>query len=383
MINRLFLMLIITGLFLSVGALFSCSPDPADSPLLGGNKIRVIDAAGREVFVPDSIDRVICSGAGALRLLVYLQKQNLLTGVDSIEIEGSSVDIRPYALANPRLSEYPLIGEFRGRDDPELILQLDPAPQVIFKTFAGSGMNPDRLQKRTGIPVVVLSYGDLGPGRDNLDQSLRLMGQIIDASERAEEVIAFFNRMIADLHRRASAGQDETDSSPSCYVGGVAHRGPQGLTSTEPAYPPFSFLGCKNVAGGICGNNYSATTVAREQLVAWNPEIIFIDLATLSAGDGGSGLYELRHAPAFSNLTASQRGRVFGLLPYNSYAANFGSVFANAYFIGTVIYPRAFSDVETAEKADEIYQFLVAQPVFEKINRLLGGKAFSKLETSR
>jgi iron complex transport system substrate-binding protein len=33
----------------------------------------VIDAARREVKLPDRIERVICSGAGCLRLLTYLQ----------------------------------------------------------------------------------------------------------------------------------------------------------------------------------------------------------------------------------------------------------------------------------------------------------------------
>ncbi len=74
---------------------------------------------------------------------------------------------------------------------------------------------------------------------------------------------------------------------------------------------------------------------------------------------------------------------MFGLLPYNSYAANFGSIFANAYFIGKILYPPAFADLEPTEKADEIYQFLVGKPVFEKVNHLLHEKAFSKLNMNQ
>jgi iron complex transport system substrate-binding protein len=43
------------------------------------------DAVRREVKLPDRIERVICSGAGCLRLLTYLQAQNLIVAVDDIE----------------------------------------------------------------------------------------------------------------------------------------------------------------------------------------------------------------------------------------------------------------------------------------------------------
>lgn len=43
-----------------------------------------------------------------------------------------------------------------------MILTLDPQPQVIFKTYAGMGHDPEELQAKTGLPVVVLDSGDLG-----------------------------------------------------------------------------------------------------------------------------------------------------------------------------------------------------------------------------
>ena len=121
----------------------------------------VIDAARREVKVPDRIERVICSGSGCLRLLTYLQAQNLIVAVDDIEKRRQPFDARPYALANPQFKEYPLFGEFRGYDNPELIMALNPQPQVIFKTFSTMGHDPEKLQKKTSLPVVVLEYGDL------------------------------------------------------------------------------------------------------------------------------------------------------------------------------------------------------------------------------
>ncbi|MFP4033234.1 MAG: hypothetical protein ACLFTV_16880 [Desulfococcaceae bacterium] len=159
---------------------------PAAPASAAASEVREIaDAAGRTVTVPKAADRAICSGAGCLRLLTYLQAHDRIVGVDSIELRGSPIDARPYAIANPQFKTYPLFGEFRGHDNPELIAALDPQPQVIFKTYGGRGTGPDSLQAKTGIPVVILKYGNLTYQRDALNQALRLMGEVMGEGERA------------------------------------------------------------------------------------------------------------------------------------------------------------------------------------------------------
>ena len=81
----------------------------------------ITDALGRRVQVPEHVERVICSGSGCLRLLTYLQAQDKIVAVDDIERRRRRLDARPYALANPQFKTYPMFGEFRGHDHPELI----------------------------------------------------------------------------------------------------------------------------------------------------------------------------------------------------------------------------------------------------------------------
>jgi len=71
-----------------------------------------------------------------------------------------------------------------------------------------------------------------------------------------------------------------------------------------------------------------------------------------------------------------QEGKVYAVLPYNWYTQNFGSILANAYYIGKVLYPEKFAGVDPAGKADEIYTFLVGKPVFEKMNAAFEHLAF-------
>ena len=110
-----------------------------------GTTKQIIDAAGRTVVIPEKVEHIICSGAGCLRLVSYLGAQNLVVGVDNIEKRNNKFDARPYSFANPQFKHLPVFGEFRGRDIPEKIISLPILPQVIFKTYAGSGYDPIKL----------------------------------------------------------------------------------------------------------------------------------------------------------------------------------------------------------------------------------------------
>jgi iron complex transport system substrate-binding protein len=339
----------------------------------------ITDTAGRRLNVPIPAERVICSGPGCLRLLVYLQAQDQVVAVDDIEKKRPQFDARPYSLANPQFRSLPMFGEFRGFDNPELIMTLNPAPEVIFKTSPNLGHDPHKLQQKTGIPVIILDYGDLEHKRQILYQSLRIMGRVTGKQQRAEDVIGYFEKTISDLAART---QDiPPGDRKSCFVGGIALRGPHGFRSTEPGYPPFGFVNALNVAQDpdTAGKSSGAAGVAKEKIVEWDPDILFLDLSTLQMGAKAGGLFELRNDPAYRTLSAVQKGEVYGLLPYSWYTQNFGSILANAYFIGKLLYPSRFTDVEPALRADEIYSFLVGKPVFQVMEQEFQNLVYRKI----
>jgi iron complex transport system substrate-binding protein len=347
----------------------------------------VTDMAGREVCIPEDVETVICSGSGCLRLLTYLGAQDRVVAVDTAETRGIpvAVDIRAYAMANPEFRTYPVFGDFRGMDNPELILGLEQQPQVILKIEGGYDYR--RLEERTGIPVVVLGYGNLTHDRDVLDRSLRLMAEVVGEPERAEEVIAFFDELTGDLRNRGQHGRarytDQRKSEPTVYIGGIAMRGGHGFSSTEPSYTPFVLLGARNVAE-VEGRVVSHAVVAKEQILVWNPEYVFLDLGITGPGADTAEsrpdvLDEIAGDPVYQGLSAVQQGRVYGVLPYNSYTRNFDTVLANSYYIGKVLYPDAFSDIDPRDKADEIYSFLTGIPMMDRIDSILPGQVFKPL----
>ena len=358
----------------SVSVFFLCTTFPAQASRT------IIDAAGRSVTLPDKVERVVCSGPGSLRLLTYLHAQDRVVAVDDAETKERELDARPYALANPQFQSLPVFGSFRGQDNPERLLSLSPGPQVIFKTYPNMGYDPQELQDKTGIPVVVLHYGDLGPHRKTLFSSLQIMGKVLDTEQRAQAVIDFFATTIRDLEQRS--GSLSQKEQVTAYVGGVAFKGPHGFQSTEPDYPPFQFVHVRNIVSQDTPDDAQLqhADIAKEKLLQWDPHWCFVDLSTLRLGGMGGAIHQLRHDPAYRALSAVRSNRVYGLLPYNWYTKNFGSVLANAYAIGKILYPDRFQDIDPAQKADSIFTFLVQEPVFAKLNGLFDHQAFTKLD---
>jgi len=343
--------------------------------LTNAEMISITDSMGRTVRIKKNPPHVICSGAGSLRLLTYFQSQDKIVAVDSMETRNSFLDARPYALSNPQLKKYPIFGEYRGNDNPERIVFLNPQPDVIIKTFADMGYNPDELQHKTGIPVVVLNYGNLINYRSVFYQSIHLLGNVLGKPKRAIEIISFFDQMIADLKQRTY----NIKNRKSCYVGGVSYKGLQNFQSTEPLYPPFVFTQSNNVACDEISKHLTHSNVAKEQLIEWNPEYIFVDLASVVIDSETNVLNELKTDPAYVHLKAVKNGNVYGVLPYNGYAQNFGSIMINAYFVGKHLYPDRFNDIDVLKKADDIYSFLLGKTVFDKINTMLRGMVFQNI----
>lgn len=339
----------------------------------------VTDGFGRTVSIPEDVKSVVCSGAGSLRYLAYLQAQDLVVGVDSLEKQEAKIEGRPYVLANPQLKNYPLIGEARGKDDPEKIINVNP--QVVLKagttgqSSSANAAEADNLQEKTGVPVISFPYGSLRNEEQKAEMysSLRLMGEVTGKQQRAEEVIDYIEATMEDLEKR-TADIPESEKK-TVYVGGVSIAGAHGIISTEPAYPPFLWVNANNVAAGM-GTEHA--DIAKEALVDWDPEYIFIDIGTLQLGNEGA-IRELRDEPAFKELSAVENGKVYGVIPYNFYSTNYESVLANAYFVGKVLYPDRFEDIDPEVKADEIYTFFLGRPVFSDLNGQYNNTGFKQI----
>lgn len=333
------------------------------SSVVGAEPLTVTDLAGRSVTIDLPVKRIVCAGPGALRLVAYMNQTEKVVGVEEMEKDPTG---RPYAYAHPEFETLPTIGPGgpayidRG-PDPEATLACKP--NLLFVTYM-QGQNAEKLQNKLGVPVVVMSYGDLGTFDEAVFDSFRLIGRITECDDRrANTLVEFFTQMKKELSDRAALLEG---SQPKIYVGGIGHRGAHGIDSTLNSYPPFEFLGVKSVVEGLKGDHIF---IDREKLLEWDPDVIFID-------GGGSHLVQAdieKNPHFYEHLSAFKHNRVYLTFPFNHYTTNLGTCFANAYYIGSVLYPEAFKDIDPEKKADDIYAFLLSKGVYDEMRRDFGG----------
>jgi len=372
--GKIFTVILLLALFcVSAG----CVTSPADS---GDGMITITDSAGRVVTLPDDPQRIAVSGSGSSRYFAYLNVTDRLVAIDYQDSSLLVLDgeTRPYMLAHPEIKDLPALGSAKGVVDAERLLAANP--DVLFMAGYDDTVIQlaNEIQEKTGIPVVLFYSGDYVTNEDKVASSLRLIGTILHADERAEDVIQYFADVRVDLETR-TAGIVDADK-PSVYIGGISYSGTHGIDGTDPTYYPFTVLHAKNVASvmnATTSTGYAATS--KEQILAWDADIIFVDLNTMEAA-GGGGIYELQTDPSYQELTAVKTGQVYAVNPHTSMGTNHETSMANAYYIGTILYPEQFEDIDPAAKANEIYTFIDGAPVYEQLKANMKGLSYQKVE---
>jgi iron complex transport system substrate-binding protein len=282
------------------------------------------------------------------------------------EFEKTRPAGRPYILAHPELTQLPTIGPGGPgsiNKEPDLEAVLSVRPDVIFISYMEPS-NADALQKKLGIPVVILSHGRFASFDELMYDSLRVAGKVLKAEQQAERVISYIENARKDLQSR-SQGIAE-NQKPTVYIGALGYKGVQGIESTDASYTPLDWVRAKNLAQTVSQKDHLFTD--KEKLLAWNPDIIFIDA-------GGLSLVKQdfqKKSDFYRELTAFRENKMFVVYPFNSYVTNISTAVADAYAIGKILYPDRFADVDIQAKADEIYGFLYGKPLYKDMEKSYG-----------
>lgn len=333
--------------------LFFCNCGVRNRPGTSGRI--VTDALQREVYLPDTVKRIVCIRSSAIRLVTYAGGSPFICGIEEQEARPNEFT---HLFARPELSGKPLIGPGMG-GDPELIMAV--YPDVIFMSSTTVG-DADELQRRTGIPVFTIEYGDIGRNRQTFYRSLQQIGEVLHTESAVDSLVGYINGQITELQKRTAGDHAEK----KVYVGGISYKGQKGITSTDPYYAAFDFLGLNNVASQIDSAYVSAITgtyIDWEQLMDWNPDVIFVD-----AGGWPLVFEDFRTRQGLNRLLKAYRDKeVYILWPYNNHHSNFEVMLANAWYAGKVLFPERFADIEVEAKTDEIMAHFVGSRISDSL----------------
>ena len=342
------------------------SAAPSEAP----SEITVTDMIGRELTVtPGSYTRVVCIGAGALRMYSYIGDVSLLCGVEDIdnltlEERPKMFDsvARPYVLAyGDEFSTLPSCGvggPNAQAAEAEKILSCNP--DIVISEYEDVEKE-DALQEQLGVPVVTLKSGPNGVFDDAFSQSMTLLGQIFGEEEKAEALVSFIAAETAEIAERTASIADE--DKPAVYVCGLGNWGTTNHLMTSQTYASFEVANIRNVVTDLGANGVQPIEEEKFVALGADMDIIVMDAAAVK---NIKPLYQ-EDPTMFDSCKAWQTGEVYLEMAYNAYYTNYEIALINTWFIAKSVYPDLFADVDITAKTNEITSAFLGKELAEEI----------------
>jgi iron complex transport system substrate-binding protein len=338
-------------------------PEPA-------KEITITDMIGREMTItPGSYKRVVCIGAGALRMYTYIADVNLLCGVE--DIENTTLEERPKmfdAAARPYVIAFGDVfntlpscgvgGPNAQAAEAEKILSCEP--DIVISEYEDVEKE-DALAAQLGVPVVTLKAGPAGVFADEFGGSMRLLGTIFGEEEKAEALISYIAAERAEIEKRVAAAADA--DKPGVYICGLGNWGTTNHLMTAQNYINFNVANIKNVVNDLEKNGIQAIEAEKFTALGDAMDIIVID---------SSAVKNIKPAFAedptmFDTCKAWQEGEVYIEMAYNAYYTNFELSLANTWFVAKTAYPSLFEDIDMTAKTNEITKAFLGKELAAEI----------------
>ena len=349
-------------------------------------EITVTDMIGREVtIVPGSYQRVVCIGAGALRMYSYIGDAALLCGVE--DIDNASLAERPKmfdSVARPYVLAYGEVfetlpscgvgGPMAQAAEAEKILSCNP--DIVISEFEDVEKE-DALQEQLGVPVITLSTGSKGVFDDAFAGSMELLGTIFGQEEKAAALNAYVAEQAAEITARTADIAEE--DKPSVYVCGLGNWGTTDHLMTAENYVSFQIANVRNVLSGT--GMQGVQPIEEEKFVALGEDMDMI-IMDAAAVKNIAPLYQ-EDPTMFDTCKAWQDGEVYLEMAYNAYYTNFEIALINTWFIAKTVYPEQFEDIDLTQKTNEITGKFLGAELAEEIFALptsFGG--YQKIDTA-
>lgn len=329
--------------------------------------ITITDMIGRQVTVkPGTYKRVVCIGAGALRMYSYIGDVNLLAGVEDIDNTTREqrpkmfdASARPYQLAfkdvfNAIENSCGVGGPNAQQAEAEKILAC--RPDIVISEYEDVEKE-NALQQSLGgdIPVITVKYGPRGVFDNNVLNSFTMLGKIFNRKSRAAVLNAYIKEQTREISER-TATVDEAER-PSVYICGLGNWGTTNQYMTAQNYAPFEIAHIKNAVTGIPTSGPPQVEITAEKLmeIGQSVDIMIVDSAAVK----NIKPLTTESTTVLANVKAWQEGKVYLEMPYNAYYTNLETALINTWYLAKVAYPDLFEDIDMTDKTNEItYAFL-------------------------
>ena len=317
--------------------------------ILGKEKqLTLVDAADRTVTLNMPIERTLAAGPTFqdVRAICALGAADKIVGMCDYtyekEWEGSYVVLQK---AYPELLDLPSIGD-AYTPSIESIASLEPDLVI-----ASTPDLADTIQETTGIPTVYAGYTSML----TLEfECYRFMGYVLGEQERADKLISYFNEKIEEVSEVTSDIPD--DEKPKVYLAFWTFYG--SITYTPGVYAPVEVAGGINVAEDVLPGPDGPLMwqVSKEQIIAWDPDIILLHCAGLAESFGfGFSIEDVVSDPDLQSVSAVQNDAVYSTQGF-MWGWDPATGVTECFYMGKLFHPGEFADVDVEEVGNEIFE---------------------------
>ncbi|WP_347268063.1 ABC transporter substrate-binding protein [Paracoccus sp. (in: a-proteobacteria)] len=322
--------------------------------------VAVTDILGREVSLPKPARHIVLGEARHLAVLglIHDDPVALVAGWRTARALDEPT-LAAYRRKFPDLDHIRSVGAGARGLSAEAIIAIHP--DLVVLTLMDQGDPGTELLRQqleaAGIPVVFVDF--FSHPQENSIPSLRILGTLTGAEERAEEFAEFYEFRLNRIRDRLTA------ATPRPRVFFHVHAAPAGCCATVGTGVFHDFI---TTAGGLnIGHETIGTVqgnVSLEGLIAADPDVYVATGGTHMAARGGlvlgsavgpgaaqESFAQLLAAPGFSALRAVEQGRAAGVWHmFNDSPAHIALI----EFLARTFHPGLFADIDPAATLAEI-----------------------------
>lgn len=342
---------------------------PVNTPA-EATEITITDMIGREVTVtPGSYKRVVCIGAGALRMYSYIGDTSLLCGVE--DIDNTTVQDRPKmfdSVARPYMIAFGDVfstlascgvgGPNAQAAEAEKILSCNP--DIVISEYEDVEKE-NALEQQLGVPVVTLKAGPDGVFDDAFKETMSMLGKIFGNEEKAKTLVSFVEAQADEISSRTAKVAD--GDKPGVYICGLGNWGTTNHLMTAQNYISANIANVKNVVTDLEKDGIQAIENEKYVALGKDMDIIVMDAAAVK---NIIPLYQ-EDKTMFDTCKAWQNGEVYLQMPYNVYYTNYEIALINTWFMAKTAYPDLFKDIDMTEKTNEITKLFLGKELAKEI----------------
>lgn len=308
------------------------------------DKRTVTDMAGRKVTVNATVNKIYGASPNATIYLYTMAPEKLIA--TNYEFNGAEKKFIPQ-----KYQTLPVLGNFSGSKTStnlEALIKANPDVMVMTSESLGAAdiEDADKLQKQTGIPVYIID-GKL----KSTSKTYVALGQLLNLQSVAKKLSTYCDMVTKEV---ASHKIPAAKKVTVFFGNGIKSldTAPSGSASSEV----FEIVGATNVA--VLPGVTSRMEVGLEQVIKWNPTIIFINGEPKQDLSAGQAIKALKADPSWSTISAIKSNKTYAIpkAPYAWVDRPPGpNRIIGLLWVGKTIYPDFYKKINMNTEIKKFY----------------------------